>query len=144
LSAQKSERAHSHEFRYYGATNLYFRGEAVGVVDVWRCVDCKAKGIELRAQGLNNLSAEAGFPVLDGPDTRWVIFVCNAEEQPKFEVLNVHAGDHIEHECVEAPSHKIKVSGDYGRESKDDRYHVIACIDNYINANFDLATGEAA
>ena len=71
------------------------------MVDVWRCSVCHVKGTELRVQGLNNLSAEAGFPILDGPDTRWVVFACYAEEDPRFDVFNMHVGEEIQHECVE-------------------------------------------
>ncbi len=128
---------HDHEFRYYGAINLYFHGEAVGVVDVWRCRICKVKGTELRAQGLSNLSSEAGFPVLDGPESRWVVFICNAEEKPKFDLLNVHPGDEINHECIEKKS-RIMVSRNYDMEDKSDKYHRIECIDGYINSEIDL------
>ncbi len=132
-----NRKEHNHEFRYYGAINLYLRSEAVGVVDVWRCAECKVKGIELRAQGLSNLSAEAGFPVLDGPDTRWVVFICTAEEQPKFDVLNVHVSDILEHECVEKIS-PVRVSQTYELEDKNDKFHRIVCIDDYMNSNLDL------
>jgi hypothetical protein len=128
---------HSHEFRYYAAVNLFRGSEAVGVVDVWRCAICYVKGTELRVQGLNNLSAEAGFPVLDGPDTKWVVFVCNAEEEPKFDLFNVHVGEEIQHECVEKVS-PIKVSKDYSIENKEDKYHHVYNIDNFLNENIML------
>ncbi|MGI0090222.1 MAG: hypothetical protein ACREBS_00800 [Nitrososphaerales archaeon] len=128
---------HEHDFSYYGAVNLFRGSEAVGVVDLWRCTVCHAKATELRVQGLNNLSAEAGFPVLDGPDTRWVVFVCSAEEEPKFDVFNLHVGDEIQHECVEKAG-PIKVSKDYSIENKQDKYHRIYNLDNYINENLEL------
>jgi len=134
---QQDQKEHKHEFRYFGAVNLYLHGEAVGVVDVWRCAQCKVKGIELRAQGLSNLSAEAGFPVLDGPDSRWVVFICSAEEQPKFDVLNLHVSEEIPHECVEKTS-PIRVSRDYSMEDKNDKYHRLECVDNYMNSEIDL------
>ena len=129
---------HEHEFRYYAAVNLYRGTEAVGVVDVWRCAVCHVKGTELRVQGLNNLSAEAGFTSLDGPDSRWVIFACYAEEDPKFDLFNLHAGDEIKHECVESTS-PIRVSRDYSMEDKSDKYHRIYNIDNYLNENLELS-----
>ncbi|MHB8568267.1 MAG: hypothetical protein ACYC7D_02005 [Nitrososphaerales archaeon] len=129
---------HEHVFRYYAAVNLYCGSEAVGVVDVWRCTVCHVKGIELRVQGLNNLSAEAGFPVLDGPDSRWVVFVCSAEEAPKFDVLKVHQGEEIAHECVERVS-PIKVSNSYTLENKADKYHRIYNLDSYLNENLQLS-----
>src|SRR5579875_29642 len=129
---------HQHEFRYYAAVNLYNGSEAIGCVDVWRCSVCHVKGIELRVQGLNNLSAEAGFPVLDGPDTRWVVFVCSAEEQPKFDVFRVHVGEEIEHQCVEKTS-PIKVSAGYSIEDKQDKYHRILNLDDYLNENLQLS-----
>jgi hypothetical protein len=128
---------HEHEFRYYGCVNLFRGVEAVGVVDVWRCSICHVKGTELRVQGLNNLSAEAGFPILDGPDTRWVVFACYAEEDPKFDVFNVHVGDEIQHECVEKVS-PIKVSKEYSIENRSDKYHRIYNLDNYLNENLEL------
>jgi hypothetical protein len=134
---------HEHEFRYYACVNLFRGSEAVGVVDVWRCAVCHVKGTELRVQGLNNLSAEAGFPVLDGPDTRWVVFVCHAEEDPKFDVYNVHAGDEITHECVEKVS-PIIVSKTYSIENKSDKYHRIYNLDNYLNENLELSLGPQA
>ncbi len=129
---------HEHSFRYYAAVNLYNGSEAVGVVDVWRCTICHVKGIELRVQGLNNLSAEAGFPILDGPDSRWVVFVCSAEEVPKFDVLRVSRGEDIPHECVERQS-PIRVSQTYSLENRDDRYHRIYSLDDYLNENLQLS-----
>jgi hypothetical protein len=131
---------HEHEFRYYACVNLFRGSEAVGVVDVWRCAICHVKGTELRVQGLNNLSAEAGFPVLDGPDTRWVVFACYAEEDPKFDVFNVHSGDEISHECVEKVS-PIVVSKNYSIENNSDKYHRIYNLDNYLNENLELTLG---
>ena len=133
-----SAQPHEHEFRYYACVNLFRGSEAVGVVDVWRCALCHVKGTELRVQGLNNLSAEAGFPVLDGPDSRWVVFVCRAEEEPKFDVYNVHSGEEIQHECVEKVS-PIKVSSSYSIEDKNDKYHSIFNLDDYLNDNLTLA-----
>ena len=86
---------------------------------------------------MENLSAEAGFPVLDGPDSRWVIFVCGAEEQPKFDLFCLHVGDEIQHECVEKVG-PIKVSKDYSIENKSDKYHRIYNLDNYLNENLEL------
>ena len=129
---------HAHDFRYYACVNLFRGAEAIGAVDVWRCTVCHVKGTELRVQGLNNLSAEAGFPVLDGPDTRWVVFVCRAEEEPKFDLYNIHAGEEIQHECVEKVS-EIRVSKDYSIENKDDKYHSIYNLDNYLNESLELA-----
>ena len=135
---QVPTKEHQHEFRYYAAVNLHNGTEAIGVVDVWRCSICHVKGIELRVQGLNNLSAEAGFPVLDGPDSRWIVFVCNAEEQPKFDVLKAYAGDEMDHQCVEKVS-AIKVSSSFSLENKQDRYHRIFNLDDYLNENLQLA-----
>ena len=129
---------HQHEFRYYAAVNLHNGTEAVGVVDVWRCSICHVKGIELRVQGLNNLSAEAGFPVLDSNDSRWVVFVCHAEELPKFDVLKVHAGEEIEHQCVEKTA-PIKVSASYSLAEKQDKYHRIYNLDDYLNESLQLS-----
>jgi hypothetical protein len=131
------EAPHLHEFRYYACVNLFRGSEAVGVVDVWRCASCHAKGTELRVQGLNNLSSEAGFPVLDGPDTRWIVFVCHAEEDPKFDVLNVRAGEEIRHECVEKVS-PIRITEDYSIENKSDKYHRVHRLDDFLNENLQL------
>jgi len=121
-----------------------FRGsEAVGVVDVWRCSICHVKGTELRVQGLNNLSAEAGFPVLDGTDTRWIVFACYAEEDPKFDVYNMRAGEEIQHECVEKVS-PITVSKEFSIEDKSDKYHRVYNLDNYLNENLELTLGPQA
>jgi hypothetical protein len=132
--------SHEHEFRYYACVNLFRGLEAVGVVDVWRCSICHVKGTELRVQGLNNLSAEAGFPVLDSDTTRWVVFVCYAEEDPKFDLLNVQAGDEIQHDCVEK-SAPIIVSKAYSIENKEDKYHRVYNLDNYLNENLELTLG---
>ena len=129
---------HEHEFRYYAAVNLFRGSEAVGVVDVWRCAVCHVKGTELRVQGLNNLSAEAGFTSLDGKDSRWVVFVCYAEEDPKFDLLNSHSGEEISHECVEKVS-PIVVSNEYSIKDKSDKYHRIYNIDNYLNEGLQLS-----
>ncbi|HXQ91856.1 MAG TPA: hypothetical protein VN739_02540 [Nitrososphaerales archaeon] len=134
---------HEHEFRYYACVNLFRGSEAVGVVDVWRCSICHVKGTELRVQGLNNLSAEAGFPVLDGPDTRWIVFACYAEEDPKFDVYNMRAGEEIQHECVEKVS-PITVSKEFSIEDKSDKYHRVYNLDNYLNENLELTLGPQA
>jgi hypothetical protein len=134
---------HEHEFRYYACVNLFRGMEAVGVVDVWRCAKCHVKGTELRVQGLNNLSAEAGFPVLDSETTRWVVFACYAEEDPRFDVFIVHSGDEIQHECVEKSS-PIVVSKNYSIENKDDKYHRVYNLDNYLNENLELTLGPQA
>lgn len=137
MSAQE-QKEHPHDFRYYACVNLWDNGEVVGAVDVWRCTVCKVKGTELRAQGLNNLATEAGFRELDGPDTNWVVFVCGAQEQLKFELLNVHIGDSIKHECVENAS-TLKVGASYKLEDKKDKYHKVESIENYLNETMDLA-----
>jgi hypothetical protein len=111
--------------------------EAVGVVDVWRCSICHVKGTELRVQGLNNLSAEAGFTSLDGESTRWIVFACYAEEDPKFDLFNMHAGEEIQHACVEKAG-PIIVSKEYSMENKSDKYHRIYNLDNYLNENLEL------
>lgn len=118
--------------------NLWDNGEVTGVVDVWRCTVCHTKGIELRAQGLNNLATETGFPVLDGPDSNFVVFVCAAQEQLRYEVIRARVGDVIGHECVEKKS-PIKVGPGYKLEDSDDKYHKIQSIEPYLNENLDLA-----
>jgi len=130
-------KSHAHDFNYYAAVNLYRGVEAVGVVDFWRCSICHVKATELRVQGLNNLSAEAGFPSVDATDSRWVLFVCYAEEEPKFDVFNLHVGDEIQHECVEKVS-PVKTGKDYTIENKSDKYHRIYNLDNYLNENLEL------
>jgi hypothetical protein len=137
MSVPQQQSEHSHDFRYYACVNLWNNGEVVGVVDVWRCSICHVKGTELRAQGLNNLATEAGFRELDGPETNWVVFVCGAEENLKFELLNVHIGDLIKHECVE--NSQIRVGPNYKLEDKNDKYHKIESIENYLNETMDLA-----
>lgn len=134
-----NEKQHEHEFRYYAAVNLYNGTEAVGVVDVWRCSVCHAKGIELRVQGLNNLSAEAGFPVLDGPESRWAVFVCYAEEAPKFDVIMAKQREEITHQCIEKSS-PLRVSKEYTFEDGSDRFHRLYNLDNYLNENLQLST----
>jgi len=141
LSVPLQAGPHQHEFRYYAAVNLFRGMEAVGVVDVWRCAICHVKGTELRVQGLNNLSAEAGFPALDSETTRWVVFACYAEEDPKFDVLIVRSGDEIQHECVEK-SGPIRVSTGYSMENKEDKYHRIYNLDSYLNENLELTLGQ--
>ncbi len=86
---------------------------------------------------MNNLSAEAGFPSLDSEDSRWVLFVCHAEEEPKFDVYNLHVGDEIQHECVEKVE-PIRTGKDYTIENKTDKYHRIYNLDNYLNENLEL------
>ena len=128
---------HNHDFRYYACVNLWDKGETTGVVDVWRCTVCHAKGIELRAQGLNNLATETGFPVLDGPDSNWVVFVCSAQEQLRYEVLRVHVGDTIEHECIEKKA-PIVVGPNYELRNQE-RYHKTRSIEAFFNETMDLA-----
>jgi hypothetical protein len=139
LNEPKSKQnEHAHDFRYYACVNLWDSGETTGVIDVWRCTICHAKGIELRAQGLNNLATETGFPILDGPDSNWVVFVCRAQEQVRYEVLRVHVGDVVEHECVEKTS-PITVGKGYRIADSSDRYHRIESIEGYLNENLDLS-----
>lgn len=130
---------HDHDFRYYACVNLWDNSEVTGVVDVWRCTICHSKGIELRAQGLNNLATETGFPILDGPDSNWVVFVCGAKEQIQYEVLRVRIGDVIEHECVEKKG-PLRVGSGYKLEvSGIEKYHKIESIEPYLNETMDLA-----
>jgi hypothetical protein len=129
---------HEHDFRYYACVNLWDKGEVTGVIDVWRCTVCHVKGIELRAQGLSNLATETGFPVLDGPDSNWVVFVCGAKEQLTYDVLRVHIGDVIDHECVEKTG-PIKVGSGYRLEDIKNKFHKIQSIEPYLNETMDLA-----
>lgn|SRR5487761_425820 len=138
MSVPQQQKEHAHDFRYYACINLWDNGEAVGAVDIWRCSVCHVKGTELRAQGLNNLATEAGFRELDGPNTNWVVFVCGAHEQLKFELLNVHVGDTIKHDCMENAS-PARVGAGYKLEDKNDKYHKIDSIENYLNETMDLA-----
>jgi hypothetical protein len=131
----KSE--HAHDFRYFACVNLWDNGETTGVIDVWRCTICHAKGIELRAQGLSNLATETGFPILDGPNSNWVVFTCLAQEQLRYEVLRVHNGDIIDHECVEKAG-PIKVGKAYELEDKTDKYHKVRSIEPFLNETLDL------
>ena len=137
MAATEKSAQHEHDFRYYACVNLWDNGEATGVIDVWRCTLCHAKGIELRAQGLNNLATETGFPVLDGPESNWVVFVCNAQEQLRYEVLKVSPGEEIPHTCVEKTS-PIKVGPKYTLD-KNDKYHKIESIEPFLNETMDLA-----
>lgn len=136
--SQSESTPHTHNFRYYACVNLWDNGEVTGVIDVWRCVDCHAKGIELRAQDLNNLAAETGFPILDGPDSNWIVFVCKAQEQIKYEVLLARVGDVIEHQCIESTG-QIKVGEGYKLANAKDGYHKIQSIEPYLNETMDLA-----
>ncbi len=139
MSQPIPSKPHKHDFNYYAAVNLCRGVETVGVVDFWRCSICHVKATELRVQGLNNLSAEAGFLSVDATDSRWVLFVCHAEEEPKFDVFNLHVGDEIQHECVEKAG-AIKTGKDYTIENKSDKYHRIYNLDNYLNENLELVT----
>ena len=138
MTVHQQQKEHNHDFRYYACVSLWDSGEAVGAVDVWRCTICHVKGTELRAQGLNNLATEAGFRELDGPDSNWVVFVCGAQEQLKFELLNLRKGDIIKHECVEKTA-ALVVGPGYKLEDRNDKYHKIESIENYLNETMDLA-----
>lgn len=142
MSAQQEKEKHEHDFRYYACVSLWDSGEAVGAVDVWRCTVCHVKGTELRAQGLNNLATEAGFRELDGPDSNWVVFVCGAQEELKFELLNVRRGDAIKHSCVESTAPLI-VGENYKLQDRSDKFHKIESIENYLNETLDLAIGRS-
>lgn len=134
----KAKAEHKHDFRYYACVNLWDNGETTGVIDVWRCTVCHVKGIELRAQGLSNLATETGFPVLDSPESNWVVFVCTAQEQLRYEVLLVHVGDVVEHECVEKTG-PIKVGSGYRLENSKDKFHKLQSIEPFLNETMDLS-----
>ncbi len=130
---------HVHEFLYYAAINLDIGNETVGVIDVWRCSSCHVKSAELRAHGLNNLAAEAGFQVFDGPDVKWVLLVCSAQEIPKFDLLTCRTGDFLDHDCVERSS-PIVVASNYSLEDKSDEFHRLINLEDYFNENVNISS----
>lgn len=135
--------AHEHEFRYYAAVNIDIDNKIVGVVDMWRCVSCRVKSAELRAQGLSSAPSAAGFTNLDGPDMKWVLLVCSSEEVPKVDLLRCRPGDVLDHDCVEKVSELI-VADNYSLENENDRYHRILDLEGYLNENVDVRIEESS
>ncbi|MHB2035906.1 MAG: hypothetical protein ACYCPW_04075 [Nitrososphaerales archaeon] len=78
---------------------------------------------------------------MDGQGLKWILFVCRAQEQSKFELLMRRPGDVLEHDCVEKTS-PITVSRDYTLENGSDRFHKIVNVENYFNENVDISAGE--
>jgi hypothetical protein len=93
----------THRFSYYGVTNLVWRGELLGNLDVWRCQSCYVLDVAVR--GVGRVEDDAlGFHPPTSLDAEWRLYVCTAREPPSWGVQLATGGVGEPHSCQAKPA----------------------------------------
>jgi len=87
-----------HDVRYDGVVNLLHGFGIAGAVDVWKCIKCGQIWCDEKRLGVQDLPVHVGF-LPNGPNTEWVILVCEDGERLEWHLLQMEAGARLEHSC---------------------------------------------
>lgn len=127
---------HQHEIVFVGMINVNRDGYLQGVVDVWRCRQCKKLFCEDRRYS-EGLKPDIGFEEIP-EDEQWAILTCTDIRGVFMESLPVKPGKRLEHVCKSGGRHQFTVRQDWAIDStaaeEDERtVHGLYMVKDHLN-----------
>ena len=102
---------HEHEIVFHGMVNINRDNYLQGVVDVWRCRQCKELFCDDKRYD-EPLKASVGFETIPR-DEEWGIWTCTTLSDVFMNSLGVRPGKKITHTCRSGETHEFDVGSDY-------------------------------
>jgi hypothetical protein len=107
-----------------------------GVVDVWRCRNCRRLYCDDKRYG-EALKPSVGFESIPD-DEKWGILTCTTVKEVAMNSLGVKPGKRITHACKNGQMHEFMIGGDYTLSPNvDDPIHRIFLVEEHINKNIE-------
>ena len=132
-SADSHQHHHQHEIVFIGMINVNRDGYLQGVVDVWRCRQCKKLFCEDRRFG-EALDPRVGFYEIPD-DEQWAILTCTDIKGVFMQSLPVKPGKRLEHTCKSGEKHEFTVADDWSIDSGEgeETVHRLYMVRDYLN-----------
>ncbi len=102
---------HEHEIVFFGMVNVNRDTYLQGVVDVWRCRQCKKLFCDDKRYD-EPLKASVGFETIP-EDEEWGILTCTTLKEVFMNSLGVKPGKKVTHACRSGETHEFTVGSDY-------------------------------
>ncbi len=123
---------HEHEVVFMGMVNVNRDNYLQGVVDVWRCRQCKRMFCDDKRYG-EPLKASVGFEAIPD-DEQWAILTCTTAREVFMMSLGAKPGKEIEHTCKTGEQHKFVVEADYSIGSSNvPPIHRLYLVKDHVN-----------
>jgi hypothetical protein len=123
---------HEHEIVIIGMVNVVRDNYLQGIVDVWRCRQCKRLFCDDRRYG-EPLKPTVGFDEI-GDDEQWAILTCTDIREVFMQSMGVKPGKKISHTCKSGGVHEFVVNNDWAIDAKADMtIHRLFLVKDYVN-----------
>jgi len=123
---------HEHEVVFMGMVNVNRDNYLQGVVDVWRCRQCRRMFCDDKRYG-EPLKASVGFDEIPD-DEQWAILTCTTAKEVHMRSLGVKVGKRIGHTCKSGENHEFVVRNDYTIDSLNHPpIHRLYLVKDYVN-----------
>jgi hypothetical protein len=127
---------HKHEIVMIGMVNVNRDNYLQGVVDVWRCRQCKKLFCDDKRYG-EPLKPSVGFEEV-GEGEQWGILTCTDIKSVFMMSLGVKPGKKIAHTCKNGTQHEFMVRDDWTiGEDDGDNIHRLYLVKDYVNKNIE-------
>jgi hypothetical protein len=130
------DQGHKHEIVLAGMINVNRDNYLQGVVDVWRCRQCKKLFCDDKRYG-EPLKASVGFEEI-GEGEQWAILTCTDIKGVFMSSLGVKPGKKLEHTCKNGAPHEFVVRDDWTIEEDDgENLHRLFLVKDHLNKNIE-------
>jgi len=131
-----SEKEHQHEIVFIGMVNVNRDSYLQGVVDVWRCRECKKLFCDDKRYG-EPLKASVGFESIP-EDEEWAVLTCTTQRDVRMNSLGVKPGKKVAHACRDGVVQELVVRSDYTLvQMGTEPIHRLYLIKDNINKNIE-------
>ncbi len=123
---------HKHEIVIIGMVNIVRDNYLQGIVDVWRCRQCKRLFCDDRRYG-EQLKPSVGFDEI-GDDEQWAILICTNIREVFMQSMGVKPGKKISHTCKSGRVQEFVVNSDWAIDAEEDMtIHRLFLVKDYVN-----------
>lgn len=127
---------HEHDIVFVGMVNVNRDNYLQGVVDVWRCRNCKKLFCDDKRYG-EPLKASVGFESIPD-DEEWGILTCTTLKDVYMNSLGVKPGKKITHACRDGQAFEFVVGDDFALTPKTSNpIHRLYLAKDNINKNIE-------
>ncbi len=132
ISRMDHGHSYQHEIVFIGMINVNRDNYLQGVVDVWRCRQCRKLFCEDRRYG-EGLKPDVGFEEIPD-DEQWAILTCTDIKAVFMESLPLKPGKRLEHTCKGGEKHEFTVRDDWSIDSAEgETIHRLYMVRDYLN-----------
>ena len=127
---------HQHEIVFWGMVNVNRDNYLQGVVDVWRCRQCKKLFCDDKRYD-EPLKPSVGFETIP-EDEEWGVLTCTTQKDVFMNSLGVKPGKKITHACRSGETHEFVVGTDFTL-SPDlaNPIHRLFLVKDHVNSNIE-------